>query len=152
MRKYRNSFIAILLVLGAALWALWPQAPQDGVVTSLYKSESKAPLLILLGGSEGGMWDGASYEAQDLIERGYNVLSVGYFKMPGISAQLNRINLDAFQGLIDAMQREPSVLPDCIGVIGGSKGAELALLLGSYYPDLHLVVGVTPLSCCVSGK
>jgi pimeloyl-ACP methyl ester carboxylesterase len=40
--------------------------------------------------------------------------------------------------------QHPRINRDCIAVIGGSKGAELALLLASYYPDIKSVVGIVP--------
>jgi pimeloyl-ACP methyl ester carboxylesterase len=38
----------------------------------------------------------------------------------------------------------PKVNRECIALIGGSKGAELALLLASRYPDIKAVVGIVP--------
>ena len=38
------------------------------------------------------------------------------------------------------MQDQPSVRGDRLGVVGTSRGGELALLLGAYYLDLEAVV------------
>ncbi|HYP80601.1 MAG TPA: acyl-CoA thioester hydrolase/BAAT C-terminal domain-containing protein, partial [Steroidobacteraceae bacterium] len=38
----------------------------------------------------------------------------------------------------------PGVNPACIALVGGSKGAELALLLASHYPDIKAVAALAP--------
>lgn len=46
----------------------------------------------------------------------------------------------------------PEVEGRCIALIGGSRGAELALLLASYYPDIKAVVGLVPGSAVFPGE
>lgn len=43
-----------------------------------------------------------------------------------------------------AAAQDPRINRDCIAIVGGSKGAELALLLASHYPDIKAVVGLVP--------
>jgi pimeloyl-ACP methyl ester carboxylesterase len=58
--------------------------------------------------------------------------------------ELDRISVNAVHDAIAAAARNPQVNSQCIAVIGGSKGAELALLLASHYRDIKAVVGLVP--------
>ncbi|HLF10921.1 MAG TPA: acyl-CoA thioester hydrolase/BAAT C-terminal domain-containing protein, partial [Gammaproteobacteria bacterium] len=78
------------------------------------------------------------------LERGYAFLALAYFGEEGIPEELDRISVDAVHDAILEAVRDPRINQDCIAVIGGSKGAELALLLASHYPDIKAVVGVVP--------
>ena len=107
--------------------------------------DKKYPLIFLFGGSEGGMWtDDRCQESVTLREKGYHVVTVGYFGMEGLSQELNNINLNGFKKVLEKYQNKPSVESDAIGVVGVSKGGELVLLLGSLYPEIHSVVAVVP--------
>ena len=54
--------------------------------------------------------------------------------------RLARIPLEYFGDAIRWLQDHPSVRGDRLGVVGTSRGGELALLLGAHYPDLQAVV------------
>jgi len=126
------------------------EVPHTGAIYTAFhpaaetRSKSKKPLLFFLGGSEGGIWTGNDPIVLSLRTQGYHVVTVGYFKMPGISKQLTRIDLEPFGKAIELFKKHPGVDPDRIGIVGGSKGAELALLLATRYPDIHLVATFVP--------
>jgi dienelactone hydrolase len=52
---------------------------------------------------------------------------------------------------MDWLSSQPSVDPERIGIVGASRGAELALLLGSIMPRIHAVVAYMPSSVVISG-
>ena len=60
--------------------------------------------------------------------------------MGSLPDRLAGIPLEYFGDAIHWLQDQPSVLGDRLGVIGTSRGGELALLLGAHYPDLAAVV------------
>lgn len=108
---------------------------------------NKQTLIVGLGGSEGGnAWAGDYWQEQRnrFIDKGYAFLAVGYFGMDSTPAYLDRIALDGVYRSIESATKNSLVNETCIVVIGGSKGAELALLMGSYYPDIKAVVGIVP--------
>jgi dienelactone hydrolase len=71
-------------------------------------------------------------------------LSLGYFGEPGLPAQLKDIPLEYFQKALQWLATQPRIDPKRISVEGVSRGAELALLLGAYFPDLvHGVIACT---------
>lgn len=125
------------------------------VATKLYLGEGvRQPLLVGLGSAEGGNawtrrhWQG---ERDAFVKRGYAFLALGYFGMPGTPEKLDRISLDAVHDAILAAAGHPQVEARCIALIGGSRGAELALALASRYPDIRAVVAMSPASAVFVG-
>lgn len=105
------------------------------------------PLLVGLGGAEGGnAWTGQRWAAQRdrFADQGYAFLALGYFGSPNTPAQLDRIALDGVHRAILQAQADPAVSDQCVILIGGSKGAEMALTLAAYYPDIDAVVALAP--------
>jgi dienelactone hydrolase len=104
-------------------------------------SSESVPAMLVLGGSEGGL-PGANVPKL-LATHGYAALAVAYFRLPGLPNALESIPLEYFGNAIRWLHDRPEVDPERIGVIGYSRGAELALLLGSHYPELRAMVSVS---------
>ena len=105
------------------------------------------PLIVGLGGSEGGnAWASDFWKDQrdEFISQGYSFLAVAYFGEKGVPNNLDRIALDGVHRAIVEASKNPKINDKCIALIGGSKGAELSLLLASHYPDIKTVVAVVP--------
>ncbi len=105
------------------------------------------PLIVGLGGSEGGnAWASDYWKGQRdrFISQGYSFLAVAYFGEEGTPQDLDRIALEGVHRAIREAAADASVNGECVTLMGGSKGAELALLLGSHYPDIDAVVGIVP--------
>jgi pimeloyl-ACP methyl ester carboxylesterase len=147
-----------VLVLLLAGWTWWriasfdsvsPPARQGQVDARLYARDdgAKHPLLVGLGGSEGGnAWATDPWEKQRerFLDQGYAMLALGYFGTPTTPERLDRISVDAVHDAIERAGQDPRVDARCVAVIGGSRGAELALLLASAYPDIDAVVAIVP--------
>jgi dienelactone hydrolase len=116
-----------------------------GLVGAFFKPPGAEvrPGILLLGGSEGG-WEAAGRVAQPLAAQGYVVLAVAYFGADGLPATLEEVPLEYFDRAIERLKREPGVDPRRIAVVGGSKGAEAALLIGARRNDLAAIVAVAP--------
>jgi hypothetical protein len=70
----------------------------------------------------------AYYSYLVFLAQGYALLALAYFGEEGIPKELDRISLEGvYAAIVDAADH-PKVNRDCIALIGGSKGAELALL------------------------
>ncbi len=117
---------------------------QEGLVGTLFypKAPGPHPTVIWLGGSEGGLSEG--YAAL-LASRGYAALALAYFGIDPLPPELVEIPLEYFAEAIAWLKTQPAVDPNRIAVMGGSKGAELALLLGAMHPaDIKAVVAYKP--------
>jgi len=100
------------------------------------------PAVLEFGGSEGGL-DG-SLVGGALASAGYPTLDIAYFGEPGLPPHLASIPLEYFARALRWLARQPGVLPGQVYVCGGSRGGEVALLLGVYYPGLvHGVIAST---------
>jgi dienelactone hydrolase len=124
----------------------------DGLVGTFYQppGEGRRPTMIVLGGSEGGIPRPVGH-AGGLASRGYATLALAYFGVNGLPGTLSNIPLEYFGTAINWLAAQPSVDPNRIGVIGASRGAELALLLGGLYPRLRVVVAYMPSHVVVRG-
>ena len=110
------------------------------------------PTVIMLGGSEGGkFWSRPKRLLQAFMARQYNVLSLAYFKANGLPDSLQEIPLEYFARAIAALDCRPEVACGDYALIGASKGAEAALLLGCYYDRVAAVVALSPSSVVWQG-
>jgi dienelactone hydrolase len=99
------------------------------------------PAVLQLGGSLGGHGE---LPAALLASHGYSSLSLAYFNEPGLPPTLKNIPLEYFEKALRWLGAEPGVDPKRVVVLGVSRGAEAALLLGSTYPELvHGVIACT---------
>jgi dienelactone hydrolase len=115
----------------------------DGLAGELFTpaDTGPAPAVIAVSGSGGGA---AAGKAALLASRGLAALALGYFDYPGRPAQLAEQPLEYFEQAIRWLQRRPDVDGTRIGLTGISRGGELALLLGSTFPQIRCVVAYQP--------
>lgn len=126
------------------------EVKDQNFVADFYSTDSSLKKLgiLVLGGSEGGKPD---HLARVLAEEGYPVLSLAYFKTEGTSEYLDMIPLEYFDKPIQWLKDHEKVKGGAIAVVGGSKGAELALLLASRKPEIRGVVAFAPSSVVFQG-
>ena len=99
------------------------------------------PIVIVLGGSGGGF---DLDKAAVLARHGFATLSLAYFGLPGLPPWLHRVPLEYFARAMAWLGHQPEVDARRMGVLGISRGAELALLLSSTFPEIRAVVAYAP--------
>jgi dienelactone hydrolase len=123
---------------------------RDGFAATLFKPASVkpgAPVVVILGGSEGGE---DTWTAGALALIGFPALALGYFQEPGLPRCLCSIPLDYFVRVIGWLRVQPVARGRPVVLYGVSRGAEGALLIASYEPDLvNAVVASSPSSVIV---
>lgn len=95
--------------------------------------QARGPAVLLLGGSEGGLGDGLISAV--LASHGFPTLELAYFRAPGLPQQLINVPLEYFRTALEWLGRQPLVDPGRIVILGRSRGAEAALLVGATYPE-----------------
>jgi dienelactone hydrolase len=112
---------------------------EAGLVGTLFHpiDDGARPGVILLGGSEGGLHE---LDAALLANHGFAVLALAYFGAPGVPPFLVEIPLEYFEAAIGFLRAQPAALDGPVGVIGGSRGGEAALLVGSTLDGIGAVV------------
>lgn len=103
--------------------------------------DDRHPAVLVLGGSEGGL---PARRAAWLASHGYAALALAYFHYEDLPDQLHNIPLEYFGQALAWLAQRPEVDANRIGVMGVSRGGELALQLGSMYPTIHAVVAYVP--------
>jgi dienelactone hydrolase len=99
----------------------------------------RCPAVLLLGGAEGGLHEA---DAALLAGHGFAVLALAYFGSRGLPASLVGIPLEYFAKAMEFTQARRAVRPGPVGVVGGSRGGEAALLLASVYPQVGAAVSL----------
>lgn len=122
-----------------------------GLVGALYlpKSAFPLPLIITLGGFRGGINES---RAEKLAAQGFASLSLAYFGCAGLPASLREIPLEYFEKALDWARGLSSIDPDRIALWGVSRGAEIALLLGSMFPARIRAIATTVPTSAIYGS
>lgn len=104
-------------------------------------------LVITFGGSEGSAGE---YYAADIANKGYEVLAVYYFGKENQPVSISEVPLEFFSEVLNYAEKKcKSIEP--ITLLGGSKGAELAAILSSYYSRIDNVILFAPSSFVFQG-
>lgn len=124
---------------------------EGGLIGRFYAASgaSRRTGVLMLTGSGGGYADEAA--ARDLARVGYPALALAYFRNyegnpPELEQkQLRRVPLEYIFKALDWLEARPEVHADRIVLMGESRGAELALMIGSLRPDVAGVIAFSPL-------
>ncbi len=126
----------------------------DGLNADFFCGTGDTPqeALVLLGGSEGGKsWNEHPAFIQQIVGLGYAVLSLAYFGAEGLPPNLRAIPLEYFTAAFRWLASQKEVIPGRYTLMGVSRGAELALLLGSQLPQVKAIVAIAPSSVLFPG-
>jgi dienelactone hydrolase len=107
------------------------------------------PGVLVFGGSDGGLrLDTAAL----LASHGFFALALAYFRYPGLPEELVEIPLEYFGRALDWLRGDSRADPSRgLGVVGRSRGGELALVLGSVFEQVEAVVAYVPSGIVHSG-
>ena len=123
----------------------------DGLVANYFPAARKGPAVLMLPGSLGGLPPEMNNQAKVLQAEGFSVLYLSYFRAPGQNLRLELIPLEYFDTALSWLARQPEVDANRIGIFGGSKGAEAALLVATRHPELKAVIAAMPSSVVWTG-
>jgi dienelactone hydrolase len=117
----------------------WFFTPDDG----------RHPGVLALSGSDGGC---PLQIGRLLADEGFACLALQYFKADGLPKHLVEIPLEYTETALGWLSEQSEVNDSRLGVVGPSKGAELALLTAAYFPDaVGAVVAYAPSSVAFAG-
>jgi uncharacterized protein len=112
----------------------------------LYENPGK-PLIVIIGGSRGGIWSRISPDFLKYLKDRYSVLIFAYFGVDRLPKKLIKVPIEYFVEGIKSVEQKLTIGMDKTIIIGNSKGAEAALLV-SQYLNVHAIVACVP-SCYV---
>lgn len=109
----------------------------EGLVGQLFLPEGPGPhpAAIFLGGSEGGV---PRWYAELFVPRGVACLTVGYFGCEALPQALMEMPIERIEQAGKWLREQPDVLTHDgrVGIVGRSKGAELALVAAAFFPEV----------------
>lgn len=110
---------------------------------------ARGPGILVLGGSEGGR---PRYMARLLAAEGFSCLALSYFGEEPLPRHLVEVPVERIEAAMTWLVGRAETEGSRIGIVGASKGAELALLLASRQPDpVGAVVAVAPSAVVFAG-
>jgi dienelactone hydrolase len=118
---------------------------RTNVVGDFYlpRATTSLPGIILLGGSDG---EPMNERSALLASHGYAVLNLFYFGHDPLPTHFAKVPLEYLTNAVSWLQAREPVDSNRIAIIGYSRGAEAALLVGTLHPDVRTVVAVAPSS------
>jgi dienelactone hydrolase len=119
------------------------QVRDHGLRGTLFLPAGKGPWpgVIVVGGSEGGLPYPPAVAL--LAAKGYAAFALAYFNYEDLPISLENIPLEYFQTAIHWLQARDDIRRNSLAVMGGSRGGELALLLGATFSEVHAVVAIS---------
>lgn len=142
-----SKLVIALLFISSNIFSYSQQTiTAKNVEAILYLGKGKKqPLIIGLGGSEGGnAWTSDYWKKtrEEFIEKGYAFLAIGYFGCKNTPAILDKIAIEDIHNAILEASKNKKINKKKIAIIGGSRGGDLALLTASYYKDIKCVIAL----------
>ncbi|XP_037995324.1 cytosolic phospholipase A2 beta-like isoform X1 [Motacilla alba alba] len=98
------------------------------------------PGLIDLYGSGGGLIE---YRASLLASRGFVTLALAYMSFEDIPAMPDILELSYFEEAVNFLRKQQQVKDTGIGVLGLSKGGDLALSIATFLPGIKAAVSIS---------
>ncbi|TDF34935.1 acyl-CoA thioester hydrolase [Alteromonadaceae bacterium M269] len=142
MLKRKIIILVLLSVLGAC-----SKKDVPDTVKQFIDDGEKHPLVIILNGSSGGnLFASPQYRSilTQFNEHGLSVASIGYFGTKNTPSRPVKLSLDDIYDRIMVLAEDEKINRQCIALFGFSKGAELALLLGSHFDNIKQTVAIYP--------
>ncbi len=124
---------------------------QNGVNAELYLPETvqESIAVLVLGGSSGRLNRDFS---ERLASHGFISMSLAYFNAPGLPTTLDNIPIETVSKALDLLQNHPLIKTKKFGVLGVSRGSELAFLSAINDARLVAVVGIVPSAVAWHGQ
>ncbi|KAM6321981.1 acyl-coenzyme A amino acid N-acyltransferase 2-like [Podargus strigoides] len=97
------------------------------------------PGVIDLFGGAGGLIE---FRAGLLASRGFAVLALAFFAYDDLPRALTHLDLEYFEEATELLLQHPKVRGPGMGVIGVSKGAEVALAMATFLPQVVATVWI----------
>ena len=123
--------------------------PFPGAIFVAPTAPGRHPVIIILGGSEGGSSTARSM-APMFAAQGFATLGLPYYNpgydptdlTPGLPTSFAEIPVDRLAEVRAWLALQPGADPDRIGIWGASKGAEFALIAASRYSWIKAVAAI----------
>ncbi|WP_133470633.1 acyl-CoA thioester hydrolase/BAAT C-terminal domain-containing protein [Paraglaciecola marina] len=125
------------------------QTEQISATLYIPKQSGKMSAVIVLGGSSGHR---NTVYPELLAAHGIVAMSLAYFRSQGLPNTLDEIPIETVSDALDYLQNHPQVNTNNLGILGVSRGSELAFLSATNDPRITAVAGIVPSSVAWHGQ
>ncbi|RXG58628.1 Acyl-coenzyme A amino acid N-acyltransferase 1 [Armadillidium vulgare] len=101
--------------------------------------EGPFPGVVDMFGTAGGLLE---YRSAQLASRGVASLALAYFGYDDLPKNLEELDLEYFKEGVHVLLSHKKVKKPHIGVIGVSKGADVALIMATFIPEVKCAIGI----------
>jgi dienelactone hydrolase len=108
------------------------------------------PTVIAFGGSSGGLGPSITWGSA-LALHGFAVLAIAYFGAPRLPSDLVEIEVEVVERAVRWIREQELAAGEVVGIMGISRGSELALLASVHVPGVGPVVAFSPSGISWSG-
>lgn len=124
---------------------------EGGVSGELYLPgvAERSMAVVVLGGSSGRL---NQVYPKILAAHGYVVLSLAYFRAPGLPETLDLIAIETVSNALDFLTEHSQVKATKFGVLAISRGTELALLNAAVEPRIEAIAVLLPSAVAWHGQ
>ncbi|XP_075470438.1 acyl-coenzyme A thioesterase 1-like isoform X2 [Ascaphus truei] len=98
------------------------------------------PAVIDLYGTGGGLME---HRASLLANHGFLTLALAYFDYDDLPKSIIGLDLGYFREAVEFLRSQPQVNNQEIGVVGISKGSDLAISMATFLPGIKAAVGIS---------
>lgn len=138
-------------IASATTWRSWSLSEmrkilvrEEGIIGTLFipTTPEPPPVVITLNGSAPGVNES---RAELLAAHGFAVFTLGYFGMEGLPSTLEYVPIEYFEKAFAWIKKRTDLDGSRMAILGGSKGGELVLLLGTLFPgSMQAIVAIVP--------
>ncbi|KAM4707502.1 acyl-coenzyme A amino acid N-acyltransferase 2-like isoform 1-T2 [Discoglossus pictus] len=100
----------------------------------------------------GGLGGLVEFRSSLLASRGFASLALAYFAYDDLPRTLEHVDLTYFEEAAQYLLRNPKISGDGVGVLGVSKGAEIALAMATYLPQVKATVCINAPNNAINGN
>lgn len=147
--RYFISALAVLSTTVAAQSIPFTPVESTDFVAEYFPGTQTGYGILLVEGAAGGMPD---LLAQKIAATGYPVLSVAYFKEPGLPQHLENLPLEYLEKPKQWLLEQGETRNDGLIMVGWSKGAEFTLNTIARDTDYKAAIAIAPTSVTWQGR
>nr|XP_045592604.1 acyl-coenzyme A thioesterase 5-like isoform X2 [Procambarus clarkii] len=107
------------------------------------------PGIVDMFGSVGGLME---FRSAMLASRGLASLALAVFAYDDLPTTTDNLDMEYFEEAVQLLLAQPQVIPDRCGAVGVSKSGDIVFTMGTLFPSVKAVVGISSCTMAMSSR